>query len=211
MLGQTSTLMNSTSRRLTRCFITVEIVPSYLPRLWPPKQGLKAKSNLGGSRNPYLEENKAKKPSLYKVFVTETHQIRSEGAGGKLTLRVPLMLCNCNCKVIFVLVMFFLTHSLWANLATVSDLKMPSTNRALKPGKGGNSPGVLGVDPEPEVASSMDCSGRTSSSSFNKEDPDKVLDLFKSLWYQELLSTSAESSSSLSSTAAWRLKSKKKK
>ena len=120
------------------------------------------------------------------------------------------MLCNCNCKVIFVLVMFFLTHSLWANLATVSDLKMPSTNRALKPGKGGNSPGVLGVDPEPEVASSMDCSGRTSSSSFNKEDPDKVLDLFKSLWYQELLSTSAESSSSLSSTAAWRLKSKEK-
>lgn len=148
---------------------------------------------------------------LFKRNVPDTYQIRSEGAGGKLTLRVPLMLCNCNCNVIFVLVIFFLTHSLWANLATVSDLRIPSTKRALKPGKGGNSPGVLGVDPDPPFASSIDCtSGKTSSSSFNKEDPDKVLDrlLRYLLWFciQELFNTSAESSSSLSSTAAWRLK-----
>ena len=76
-----------------------------------------------------------------------TYQIRSDGAGGKFTRSVPLILCNCSCNVMFLLVMFFFTHSLSAILATKSDLKMPSTNRALKPGKGGNSgPGVVGPE-----------------------------------------------------------------
>ena len=68
-LGSTSTFMYSTLRRFSRCFITVDSVPSYLPSGWPPKHGLKAISRSGGVRKPY--------------------QIRSDGAGGKLAVSVP--------------------------------------------------------------------------------------------------------------------------
>ncbi len=138
------------------------------------------------------------------------YQILSEGAGGKFTLKVPLILCNWSCKVIFLLVIFFLTHSLSAILATKSERKIPSTSLALKPGSGGSSfPGVLFPDPVPSPGSS----GK-SSSSLNREirDPDKLELLRKEFACQELLwNTSAESSSSLSSMAAWRLKREKKR
>ena len=101
-----------------------------------------------------------------------SYHIRSDGAGGKFALNVPLTLCNCNCNVIFLLVMFFLTHSLSAILATKSDLKMPSTNRALNPGRGGNSccPGVPAADPPVDpLRSGASLVSITSSSSFNKD------------------------------------------
>ena len=64
MLGQTRTLINSILSRFSKCFITVEIVPSYLPKLWPPKHGLKAKSSSGGSLNPYLKNKQIQRTIL---------------------------------------------------------------------------------------------------------------------------------------------------
>ena len=52
--GYTRTLTNSCFSRLTMCLITADNVPSYFPRLCPPKQGFKAISSCGGERNPYL-------------------------------------------------------------------------------------------------------------------------------------------------------------
>ena len=185
------TFINSCFSRLTRWRITAERVPSYLPKLWPPKQGRSAISMSGGYRKPYLKQEKEnvqyepigrdgawrdvpvlhtapletptcgdtlppgtlaycernfgvhywKIGPLQTTLLTNsigtkisfTCQILSDGAGGKLRVSVPLTECSWSCRVMFRLVMFFLTHSVSAILATKSDLSKLSIIRARNP------------------------------------------------------------------------------
>ena len=86
--------MNSSFRSLSHFRSIAEDRPSGRRRGWPPRYGLSEISSSGGVRKPYQmrsEINAEVRPQSLKPQVVRRVSCEPDGAGGKFTVKVPLI------------------------------------------------------------------------------------------------------------------------